>query len=241
MVRRAITAFGLVVVLLISQVAFGIDPEANAVFRLRTPAMADGSVGQGTCFGIKQTDTTLYLATAFHVVETTKGNITTGYAYQLESDTLKNLPKAKVVAVDIKADLAVLACQLERKFDILPLAAVENMKDVRKIGFAYGPSKKEVKLFGYASGFWLETSGILSFAYENSVYSDVSCCPGMSGGPATCEGAIIGVISGGSAWYDAVEDKDKVVTWPSRLGSARRLNEILQWAVKNDVSKSTTK
>jgi S1-C subfamily serine protease len=183
----------------------------------------------------------LYLATAFHVVETTKGNITTGYAYQLESDTLKNLPKAKVVAVDIKADLAVLACQLERKFDILPLAAVENMKDVRKIGFAYGPSKKEVKLFGYASGFWLETSGILSFAYENSVYSDVSCCPGMSGGPATCEGAIIGVISGGSAWYDAVEDKDKVVTWPSRLGSARRLNEILQWAVKNDVSKSTTK
>jgi hypothetical protein len=240
MVRRAITAFGLVVVLVISQVAFGIDPEANAVFRVRTPAMADGSVGQGTCFGIKQTDTTLYLATAFHVVETTKGNITTGYAYQLESDTLKNLPKAKVVAVDIKADLAVLACQLERKFDLLPLAAVENMKDVRKIGFAYGPSKKEVKLFGYASGFWLETSGILSFAYENSIYNDCTCSPGMSGGPATCEGAIIGVISGGSAWYDAVEDKDKVVTWPSRLGSARRLNEILEWALKqNDVSKPT--
>jgi hypothetical protein len=170
-------------------------------------------------------------------VETTKGNTFTGYAYQLESDTLKNLPKAKVVAVDIKADLAVLACQLERKFDILPLASVENMRDVRKIGFAYGPSRKEVKLFGYASGFWLETSGILSFAYENFVYSDSVAVSGMSGGPATCDGAIIGVVSGGSAWHDAVEDKDKPVTWPSRLGSARRLNEILQWAVKNDVSK----
>jgi S1-C subfamily serine protease len=230
MVRRAITAFGLVVVLLISQVAFGIDPEANAVFRLRTPAMADGSVGQGTCFGIKQTDTTLYLATAFHVVETTKGNITTGYAYQLESDTLKNLPKAKVVAVDIKADLAVLACQLERKFDILPLAAVENMKDVRKIGFAYYPSELKVKFFGYASGAWLETSGRLSFAYENYVHSDASVAPGQSGGPAVVADQIVGVISGGSSWYKAAEDTKFDVTWPARAGSARRLKEILDWA-----------
>jgi S1-C subfamily serine protease len=242
MVTRTIAAFGLVVVLLISQVAFGIDPEANAVFRVRTPAMADGSYGQGTCFAIKQTDTTLYLGTAFHVVETTKGNITTGYAYQLESDTLKDLPKAKVVAVDIKADIAVLACQLERKFDILPLVSVENMKDVRKIGFAYGPSGREVKFHGYASGFWLETSGILSFAYENYVYSDGVVAPGQSGGPATTDGVIIGVVSGGSSWYDAVEDKEKPVTWPARLGSARRLQEILDWAVKqNDVSKPTTK
>ncbi len=230
MVRRAIAAFGLVVVLLISQVAFGIDPEANAVFRVRTPAMADGSVGQGTCFGIKQTDTTLYLATAFHVVETTKGNITTGYAYQLESDTLKDLPKAKVVAVDIKADLAVLACQLERKVDMLPLAAVENMKDVRKIGFAYYPSELEIKFFGYASGAWLETAGRVSFAYENYVHSDASVSPGQSGGPAVVSGEIVGVISGGSSWYKPAEDAELSVAWPARAGSARRLKEILDWA-----------
>jgi S1-C subfamily serine protease len=233
MVRRAITAIGLVVVLLIQQVTFGVDPEANAVFRVRTPAMA-----QGTCFGIKQDGNTLYLGTAFHVVESSNGNTYTGFAYQLESDTLKNLPKAKVVAVDVKADLAVLVCQIDRKFDILPLAAVENMKDVRKVGFAYGPSKREVTLFGYASGHWLETSGILSFAYENKVYSDCTCSPGMSGGPATSDNAIIGVVSGGNEWYKAVEDAEKSITWPARLGSARRLQEILDWAVKqNDVSK----
>jgi S1-C subfamily serine protease len=199
-------------------------------------------MAQGTCFAIKQTDTTLYLGTAFHVVESQNGNIHTGYAYALESDTLKDLPKAKVVAVDVKADLAVLACQLERKFDILPLASVEKMKDVRKIGFAYGPSGREVKFHGYASGFWLETSGILSFAYENYVYSDGVVAPGQSGGPATADGVIIGVVSGGSSWYDAVEDKEKPVTWPARLGSARRLQEILDWAVKqNDVPKPTTK
>jgi S1-C subfamily serine protease len=201
--------------------------------------MADGSYGQGTCFGIKQTDTTLYLGTAFHVVETTKGNITTGYAYQLESDTLKDLPKAKVVAVDIKADIAVLTCQLERKFDILPLAAVENMKDVRKIGFAYGPSKKEVQFSGYAAGFWLETSGILSFAYDNVVYSDGVLHGGQSGGPVTSDNKIIGVISGGHSWYNAVEDQEKVLTWPAKAGSAKRLNEILDWAIKNDIPKPT--
>jgi hypothetical protein len=116
------------------------------------------------------------------------------------------------------------------------------MKDVRKIGFAYGPSGREVKFHGYASGFWLETSGILSFAYENYVYSDGVVAPGQSGGPATADGVIIGVVSGGSSWYDAVEDKEKPVTWPARLGSARRLQEILDWAVKqNDVSKPTAK
>jgi hypothetical protein len=71
------------------------------------------------------------------------------------------------------------------------------------------------------------------------LYSDGVLCSGQSGGPAMSEGVIVGVNVGGHARYNAVEDKDKTVTWPAILGSARRLNEILNWAVKNDVSKST--
>ena len=158
MARRTISAIGFVLVLLIYKLSLGIDPEINGVFRLKTPTQA-----QGTCFAIKQTADTLYLGTAFHVVESENGNIYTGTAYTVENDTIKDLPKAKVIAVDVKADLAVLSLATKRKFEVLPLRSVEKMASVRKIGFSYFPSKHTVTIYGYASGAWLETSGVLSF------------------------------------------------------------------------------
>lgn len=238
MANRSICSlgFGFGLVLLISKLSLAIDPQINGVFRISAPGGA-----QGTCFAIKQTEGTLYLGTAFHAVESKNGNIYMGYAYSIENDTIKNLSKAKVVAVDIKADLAVVSLPTRQKFNILPLVSVERMEKVRKIGFAYVPSQYSVTFYGYGSGFWLETSGILSFAYADNVYSDGVVAPGQSGGPAVVEGQVIGVISGGNQWYDAIEDKEKPVTWPARLGSARRLQEILDWAIKNDIQESTNK
>lgn len=215
----------LVALALLAKAAFGIDPETNGVFRIRTPEQA-----QGTAFVLEQVGDKTYLGTAAHVVLRDNGNMFTGAAYTLENDTIKDMPNAKVVAVDTKADLAVLLCSTKRQFKPLPLGSVERNSKVDKVGFAYRPSGLQIDFFGYASGAWLKTSGIVSFAYENSVYSDSVVAPGQSGGPVVLNDEIVGVVSGGSAWHTAAEDPERNVTWPARAGSARRLKEILDWA-----------
>jgi hypothetical protein len=228
MVKRAVRF--LLFVLILGQASLAIDPEINGVFRIHTPANANGSRGQGTCFAIEQDGETVYLGTAFHVVESSDGRIYTGTAYTIENDVIKDIKNASVVATDAKADLAILKTTASRRFEILPLAAVESMQDVDKIGFSYRNSGKEVYCFGYASGFWLKTFGNLAFAYEQKVYSDGVVVPGQSGGPAVLDGKLVGVVSGGNNWFKAVEDTEKSVTWPTRLGSAKRLKEMLDWA-----------
>jgi hypothetical protein len=211
--------------LILAPASWAIDPDENGVFRLICPDLA-----KGTCFVIAQDGDTLYLGTAYHVVEVNGNSVHQGNAYTVENDLIKDIPKAKVVAVDFKADLAVLRTTTTRKFTILPLATVEGMKDVNKIGFAYRPSDKEVFGFGYANGDWMKTFGKLCFADKNQVYSNGISVPGQSGGPATLDNKIIGVISGGNEWYRDDQHPEVNVTWPTRLGSAKRLKEILDWA-----------
>ena len=229
MVFKAIAAF--ILILAMVPASWAADPEVNGIFRLRTPMLA-----QGTCFAIDRVGDTVYFGTAFHVVENdSNGNrnmIFQGAVYEVENDIIKDLPKATVVATDAKADVAVIKLTTKRQFTILPLASVEDMEDVSKMGFGYRPSDKEVLCYGYASGNWMKTFGKLSFAANGKVYSDGVAVSGQSGGPAEMHGKIIGVISGGAEWYQAVEDPKKNVTWPTRLGSAKRLKEILDWAKK---------
>lgn len=227
---RSKIAAGLAVLVLMVNSALGIDPDENGVFRITTPRAVDGSVGQGTAFVIDQDGEALYLATAFHVVESQGGAIYSGAAYTLDNDTIKDMPKVTVVATDAKADLAVVKCKTTRKFKPLALAFVEDMADIDKVGFSYTPSNKRIEFFGYASGVWTKTSGRLSFAYDQQVFSDATMAPGQSGGPAVSDGRIVGVNSGGSGWYSADEQRDRDVTWPARIGSAKRLKEILDWA-----------
>lgn len=221
------TCFTIVAVILTAASGWAIDPDINGVFRITTPAGA-----QGTGFVVAQDGDRTYLATAWHVVESSPKRSYTGNAYGVENDSIKDVPKAVVVSTDIDADLAVVRTTTSRRFQILPLAAVEDMPKVRKVGFAYGPSPFEVDVYGFGSGFWLKTSGMLSFAYDRRVYCDAVAASGQSGGPAVVNGNVIGVLSGGHSWYKAVEDTDRNITWPVRLGSAKRLKEILEWGMK---------
>lgn len=222
---RSTIAAGFALLILLTTSAFGMDPDENGVFRITTPAGA-----AGTAFVIEQDGETLYLATAFHVVESQGGSIYNGPAYSLSNDTIKDMPKATVVAVDAKVDLAVLRCTTTRKFKPLALTFVEDMEEVDRVGFSYRPSGVQVEFFGYASGVWTKTVGNLSFAYDRRVYSDAVLAPGQSGGPAVSNGRIVGVNSGGYEWRVAVEDPERNVTWPARIGSAKRLKEILDWS-----------
>jgi S1-C subfamily serine protease len=225
MVHKAITAVVLFLVLVLVPASWGIDPDDAGVFRLIAPDKS-----KGTCFVIEQNGDTLYLGTAYHVVQLGDKGIHPGDAYVVESNTITDIPKAKVVAVDFKVDIAVVKTTTSRRYTPLPLAAVEDMEEINKIGFAYRPGDKEVGIFGYANGDWMKTSGKICFAYNNRVYSDSVAVPGQSGGPAVMDGKIIGVICGGSEWYKDEQYPDIQITWPTRLGSAKRLKEILEWA-----------
>jgi len=221
---RSTFAAGLALLVLFATSAFGIDPDENGVFRITTPTGA-----AGTAFVIEQDGETLYLATAFHVVESQNGAIYTGASYTLDNDTIKDMPKVTVVATDAKADLAVVKCKTTRKFKPLALTFVEDMKEIDKVDFAYGPSNVKVAFYGYASGVWTKTRGNIAFAYENQVFADSVVAPGQSGGPAVVENKIVGVVSGGNNWYRSYQDAERDVTWPTRTGSAKRLKEILDW------------
>jgi S1-C subfamily serine protease len=222
---RSKIAAGLAVLVLMVNSALGIDPDENGVFRITTPTGA-----AGTAFVIEQDGEALYLATAFHVVESQGGAIYSGAAYALDNDTIKDMPKVTVVATDAKADLAVVKCKTTRKFKPLALTFVEDMEDIDKIDFAYSPSKLQVAFYGYASGVWTKTKGNVAFAYENQVFADSVVAPGQSGGPAVVNDKIVGVVSGGNNWYKSYQDAERNVTWPTRTGSAKRLKEILDWA-----------
>ncbi len=223
--RLFVVAAFILFIVLLGNLVFGIDPDKNGVFRIRTPEQA-----QGTAFVLEQVGDKTYLGTAAHVVLTDSGNMFQGSVYTLENDTVKDMPNAKVVAVDKKADLAVLLCSTKRQFKPMPLGSVERNSKVDKVGFSYRPSGLQINFFGFANGAWLKTSGIVSFAYENYIHSDSVVSPGQSGGPVLLNDEIVGVVSGGSAWYTPIEDVERSVTWPARAGSARRLKEILEWA-----------
>jgi len=213
--------------LFIASQAMAVDPERNGVFRIRTPEQS-----QGTAFAIEQIGDKVYLGTAAHVVLMDNGMMFQGNSYTLENDTIKDMPNAKVSAVDVKADVAVIQCTTSKRFELLALVDVAEDLRVDKIGFSYQPSNVKVTFYGFGSGNWLETSGKVSFAAKDSVYSDSSVAPGQSGGPAVIDTGIIGVVSGGSEWHKATEDQERNVTWPARAGSARRLKELLEWAKK---------
>jgi hypothetical protein len=223
MVSKAITA--VVLFLVLAPASWGIDPEKNGIFRIRTPEQS-----QGTAFAIEQIGDKVYLGTAAHVVLRDDGRMFQGASYTLENDTIKDMPNAKVVATDVKADVAVIQCTTTKRFELLALVDVAEDLRVDKMGFGYRPSNVKVTLYGYGSGNWLETFGKLSFATRDSVYGDCTAAPGQSGGPAVIDTGIVGVVSGGSEWHKASEDAEKNVTWPARLGSGRRLKELLEWA-----------
>jgi hypothetical protein len=213
--------------LFLASQAMAVDPEKNGVFRIRTPEQS-----QGTAFAIEQIGGKVYLGTAAHVVLRDDGKMFQGSSYTLENDTIKDMPNAKVSAVDVKADVAVIQCTTSKRFELLALVDVAEDLRVDKIGFSYRPSSLTVTFYGFGSGNWLETSGKVSFTTRESVYSDSVCAPGQSGGPAVIDTGIIGVVSGGSEWYPAAEHTERNVTWPARAGSARRLKELLEWAKK---------
>ncbi len=225
MVSKAITA--VILFLVLAPASWGIDPEKNGIFRIRTPEQS-----QGTAFAIEQIGDKVYLGTAAHVVLRDDGKMFQGASYTLENDTIKDMPNAKVVATDVKADVAVIQCTTTKRFELLALVdAAEDLR-VDKMGFGYRPSSISVTFYGFGSGNWLETFGKLSFVTPNYVYSDSVVASGQSGGPAVIDTGIVGVVSGGSEWHKASEDPEKNVTWPARAGSGRRLKEILEWAKK---------
>jgi hypothetical protein len=49
----------------------------------------------------------------------------------------------------------------------------------------------------------------------------------MSGGAMILDDKIVGIISGGNAWYPA-EDGKHNVTWPARCGAGSRLKQMLE-------------
>ena len=213
--------------LFLASQAMAIDPERNGVFRIRTPEQS-----QGTAFAIEQIGDKVYLGTAAHVVLRDDGRMFQGNSYTLENDTIKDMPNAKVSAVDVKADVAVIQCTTSKRFELLALVDVAEDLRVDKIGFSYQPSNVKITFYGFGSGNWLETSGKVSFVAKESVYSDSAVAPGQSGGPAVIDTGIVGVVSGGSEWYPAAEHTERNVTWPARAGSARRLKELLEWSKK---------
>lgn len=213
--------------LFLASQAMAVDPAVNGVFRIRTPEQS-----QGTAFAIEQIGDKVYLGTAAHVVLRDDGKMFQGNSYTLENDTIKDMPNAKVSAVDVKADVAVIQCTTSKRFELLALVDVAEDLRVDKIGFSYQPSNVKITFYGFGSGAWLETSGKVSFVYENSLHSDAAVASGQSGGPAIIDKGIVGVVSGGSSWYRASEHKERNVTWPARAGSAKRLQELLEWAKK---------
>ena len=213
--------------LFLASQAMAVDPEKNGVFRIRTPEQS-----QGTAFAIEQIGDKVYLGTAAHVVLRDDGKMFQGNSYTLENDTIKDMPNAKVSAVDVKADVAVIQCTTSKRFELLALVDVAEDLRVDKIGFSYQPSNVKITFYGFGSGNWLETSGKVSFTTRESVYSDSVVASGQSGGPAVIDTGIIGVVSGGSEWHKATEDQERNVTWPARAGSARRLKELLEWSKK---------
>lgn len=213
--------------LFLASQAMAIDPAVNGVFRIRTPEQS-----QGTAFAIEQIGDKVYLGTAAHVVLRDDGKMFQGNSYTLENDTIKDMPNAKVSAVDVKADVAVIQCTTSKRFELLALVDVAEDLRVDKIGFSYQPSNVRVVFYGFGSGNWLETSGNVAFAAKDEVYANSTVAPGQSGGPAVIDTGIIGVVSGGSAWFPASEDATRNVTWPARAGSARRLKELLEWSKK---------
>jgi hypothetical protein len=224
--RLRIMKYLLAFLFLASQ-AMAVDPEKNGIFRIRTPEQS-----QGTAFAIEQIGDKVYLGTAAHVVLRDDGKMFAGETYTLENDTIKDMPNAKVSAVDVKADVAVIQCTTSKRFELLALVDVAEDQRVDKIGFSYQPSNVKITFYGFGSGNWLETSGKVSFTTRESVYSDSVVASGQSGGPAVIDTGIVGVVSGGSEWHKATEDATRNVTWPARAGSARRLKELLEWTKK---------
>lgn len=204
-----------------------IDPEKHGVFRIYTPKMA-----QGTAFVIAEpVEGTKLLATAAHIVQTNddagnpkKGSRYGGKVFSLNSDFGVKADGAECVAQDDEADIAIVAVKMDRDFTILPILDMEGREDNKLPSPEYSPSGKLVKFHGYGSGKWEVTKGFLCFIQINYNHSDGICVPGQSGGPMTLDGSIIGVVSGGAAWYPYKENgKLKNCTWPARAGSAKRL------------------
>ena len=220
MVARIIS---ILVLISITSDLFAIDPTKNGIFRIYTP---DGA--QGTAVVIHQDDKITYYGTAWHVValgETSNKTVYAGYAYKLGNDATDDIPQAKVTNVDFDADIALLESPTgKHKYTVLPLSPVDG---VSTIGAEYAPSTVRASFIGFASGKLRKTSGIVSFVHSNEVYSDAVVMPGMSGGAMILDDKIVGIISGGSAWYPA-EDGKRNVTWPARCGAGSRLKQMLE-------------
>lgn len=202
-------------------------PEERGVLRIKCP---DGA--SGTAFVIDQRDSdTKVFATAWHVVQyRVNGQDAAGNLmfpgvdpYLIETQSGKEITKARIAVVDTINDMALLVGKTSEKFDHHKLHDSFVCPDPTT---SYSGKAKEVKFQGYANGSFLETQGTLGIREKLTIFSDAVLVPGMSGGPMLLDDKVVGIVSGGMKWFDGDGTK---LTWPARCGSVERIKELLKF------------
>jgi hypothetical protein len=200
-------------------------PDKHGIYRISDPS----GRYSGTAFVVKTTPEKTILATAGHVVcadDAMDTIFAAGYEYPIKTNNTTFVGKVKVLMVAKDSDIALVEGLFTVDVEVLPIDPDPVPLPKRN----YVPPRKPASVLGYGAGKWTETRGFLSFVSGDYVRADAICIGGQSGGPAVADGKIVGVCSGGDVWYyDDAKSKTRPFTWPARLGSPKRLKELVDF------------
>lgn len=201
--------------------------QKHGILKITTPAQASG-----TAFVIAEPqDGIKLLATANHVtvMQDSQGRDMPGYVFAGDSYILSlgdKRWKGSAFLSDEKSDIAIVKAAIPEDFEILEIDDTSSPPPDKD----YIPPRIPVRFYGYTgTKDFTQTLGYFSFQGKDYSWADGVLIPGQSGGPAVTGNVIVGVNSGGSEWYKGPQG---TVTWPARIGSAKRLKEILEDAKK---------
>lgn len=199
-----------------------VDPVRNGVLKISTP-----TDHQGTAIVVKQNpDGTTWLATAWHVVQFSDSQPRMMFAGDAYTINFPSGPKkATCVSSDPESDLAILKTKTSDVFEVLQ---IDETTTAEPSADETNHNGEVVEVYGFARGAWLKTVGRLRFSSDKRGYSWADCVgvSGQSGGPVVRGGRLVGILSGGAAWF-ASKSLD-VATWPARFSQGRRLKEMVQ-------------